>query len=146
MVNKHLGFEVTKNSGLRCTMPYKITTNGEIHSCDRIPQNVNPKITGILDECLGYDAMMEKHYCFGKSIELCETCEISDYCMPCFVYADNTYNNSLVNGEYTYCVMMKIIHAKAVELFENKKADFAFNATFSKKLRDHISSGNYKIT
>jgi len=143
LVDEHLGYQTEKQP--ECIWPYKVSFDGKIYSCDRVPNDMNLKIACVNDNEVEYEHFANNHFCINKKPEICKDCDISKYCAPCVVYAGNYYNNLLSNNEFAYCMLMKIIVTKAVELFDKKKDDLFFNTAFSSRLRADISNGNFDV-
>ena len=130
-----------------CVYPFKITYDGKIKSCDRIPAEYN-KI--ILDTRIGMPIwkmkLTEHHYCNSKKVEKCEKCSVRSLCTPCVAYISDMFENKDVFfKEPIFCAIMKCLIQNSLEFYENNKDNLRVIMYFNPKVREQILKGNFEM-
>ena len=133
-----------RNEKSECIHPYKITYDGIIKSCDRIPIKFNKDIATIFDERFETFDEQKCHYCIDKETEKCTTCQYRTLCTPCNIYMNDMFDVQEDNdSEPVFCIVMKCLIEKAIQFHEENKRNGLIAMHFNPELRRLILKGEY---
>lgn len=131
-----------------CMYPYKITYNGFIKSCDRIPYEYNKVLGSIMDNKFNFLDTKKLHYCYKSGYNDCDMCTYRYLCTPCNVYTNSIYNNQKnLKNEPVFCVIMKCLIDEAKKFYAKNKNSLKIAIQFNPSLRQDLINkniGNYE--
>lgn len=124
-----------------CVYPFKITYDGLIKSCDRIPYKYNKVLGSIRDGEFNFFDIKKMHYCSKSMYKGCNMCTYRNFCTPCNVYTDSIYNNQRNHkNEPVFCVVMKCLIDEAKKFYANNKNSLKIAIQFNPSLRQMLIS------
>lgn len=103
--------------GMACSLPWRITTDGRIQGCDRVPSERNAFV-GAVESGIQTPA---SHYCRSLMVPRCRDCSYAPDCSPCKVYAADLYNPERARREPMFCVIMKVLIDKVRSFYRTHR-------------------------
>ena len=128
----------------QCILPFKITFDGRILSCDRIPAEMNKVITNIYSGKFDLAARRKDHLCVDTKPERCRSCVYREICFTCYMYVSDDKAEKY-EGQPVYCHIMQAIIKKAQSFYMQHRNNINVAAQFDMQLRNNILSNKYEI-
>jgi len=128
-----------------CIHPYKITYNGLIKSCDRIPEDHNKVLANIRDTDFRSFDLSNCHYCSNNETEECKQCNYRYLCIPCNIYMNDLFDDKMSIEPPVFCAVMKTIINNAINFYNKNKNNLVIAMHFNPALRDSFLNKKYEV-